>query len=124
MSAETPRQFTPEEIGLLKGHLIVCADCTAGDYCNEGLRLGCGDEPWLRPFRPASLTEPEDGDAPTPAEVARRIAAVNDMGYVALRRKDYDFLLDALAFARRISTAVSEAPFSEAARPTDHGTPR
>jgi hypothetical protein len=31
---------TPEQIGAMKGHLVVCADCTAGDYCAAGRALG------------------------------------------------------------------------------------
>lgn len=32
----------------LKSHLIVCADCTAGDCCAEGLALGADYPPWIR----------------------------------------------------------------------------
>lgn len=35
----TPDAPTREWIAAVKGHLIVCADCTAGDYCPEGVSL-------------------------------------------------------------------------------------
>jgi hypothetical protein len=46
---------TPEQISDIKGHLIACAWCTAGNFCDEGRALGV--DAWIPADYPPHLRE-------------------------------------------------------------------